>query len=835
MEKCGITEKWQEGVLQVIPVEEGIIRVIRSPWPDPRPDELVLQPQPDFDGWKRGSGRVLLETDALRVSAGETGLVFEDREGRELLRELAADFGPDPEEWMEQRFFSPEGEVLGGLGQQADGAADYRGRFAHLCQFNTISAVPVLMSSRGYGILWNNCSLTELNPHKTPLSLRWDVYSKTSHGSYTPEETGQYIFILEKRNKNIGFEELNLRVGEQTIIRQGSNWHPNYFTGAVWLEADRSYETWLDGDANLYVQQPSQASVTSFWSEMGSCIDYFFLYGPRKNNVIRRYRRLTGEVPLFPKWAYGYWQSKECYRSGQELLDIVAEHRRRGHPMDAIVQDWMYWGDYGWNAMRFAPSYAADMPEVIRQLHENNVHLMVSVWPNFSEGSAPEDPAGSVWEEFSRKGYLMDDHVLPGMEDYTSALQGFRRNYYDVWNPDAREAFWRWMDRGLFQAGVDAWWLDGTEPNLWSLQGAYHHYRTCDGPAARRLNAYTFQHSRSIYQNQRAASGEKRVFMLSRTGFTGIQSTGTAVWSGDTWGSWEVLERQIQAGVQYSLSGLPYWTSDIGGFMGISCEEPAYRELYLRWFQFVTFCPIFRAHGTRIPREVWQFGPEVEEILHRYLTLRYRLMPYLYSLAWRVTRYGDTMMRSLMMDFPEDARALAVTDQYLFGPALMVCPVTKPGATTRKVWLPAGCGWYDFWTGRWFAGGQELEAAAPMEQLPLFVRAGSILPMGPEITHAAQPVEELELRIYTGQDGEYLLYEDSGDGYDYEKGVYAQLPLRWRDAEQTLELGPKAGSFPFSWKLRLTLVTPEGERQGPLICCDGAEAMQVRLAAGEKE
>ena len=303
------------------------------------------------------------------------------------------------------------------------------------------------------------------------------------------------------------------------------------------------------------------------------------------------------------------------------------------------------------------------------------------------------------------------------------------------------------MEEGLFCKGVDAWWLDATEPSLWSLQGAYHMYETCRGPASRWLNAYTLAHSRGIWEHQRQADDTKRVFILSRTGFTGIQKYATAVWSGDTWGSWQTFRRQIADGLQYSLSGLPYWTSDIGGFSSAGCDSPEYRELYIRWFQFGAFCPIFRAHGTRCPREVWQFGEETEKILHRYLMLRYRLLPYIYSLAWQITRCQQTMMRCLWMDFRTDCRTWGISDQYLFGPSLMVCPVTGKGARSREVYLPAGNGWYDFWTNRYSAGGAAVTADAPLDTLPIFVKAGSILLTGPESMYTCEE-NPAEIRVY---------------------------------------------------------------------------------------
>lgn len=802
MEKInsGISTKMKQGTLRLTVLNERIIRVQKQIAGYAQQEELVLTNTfPPFENWtaEESNTTIKIETQylcALYDKVSENLRFYDKNSGAEILKEKEAHFeqATTGNHWgssVEQIFETSDEELIGGFGQQADGSCNYKGRFVYLNQYNIISAVPVLMSTRGYGLLWNNCSLTEINRQKTAFPLDFNLYTKTWEGVFRPAQTGQYVWIIEKLNKNQGYEDIVLKVGDQTVIERGTSWHASYYTGTVWLEAGKEYPVFTNSTVRLYYQSPSQQAQTSIWSEVSTGIDYCMLYGPEADQIIRGYRQLTGDAPLFPKWAYGYWQSKECYRTGQEVLDIVAEHKRRGHPIDAVVQDWQYWGDYGWNALKVAPEYSENIEEMIDTLHKENVHLMVSVWPNLGESEKSE-----AYREFKEKGYLMDDAPLQKLGDYTSALQGFRKNYYDVWNPAARDALWRRMEEGLFQKGVDAWWLDATEPNLWSLQGAYHMYDTCCGPAANRLNAYTLAHSRGIYEHQRQVSEEKRVFILSRTGFTGIQKYGTAVWSGDTWGSWQTFRRQIADGLQYSLSGLPYWTSDIGGFVGESCDSPEYRELYIRWFQFVAFCPIFRAHGTKIPREVWRFGEETESILHQYLTLRYRLMPYIYSLAWQVTQYQQTMMRSLWMDYRADHRCWEIGDQYLFGSSLMVCPVTEAGATSREVYLPKGNGWFNFWNRRFYEGGNQTSVDAPIETLPLFVKAGSILLMAPESMHTCTE-SPVEIRIYRGDDAEFIWYRDRGDGYAYENGEYAEVRISWKEKTQELHLSPQQGSY----------------------------------------
>lgn len=836
MEKIqqGILVKMKEGALQLSVLSSRIMRIQKTGADQPRSEQgepALPNVLPGENAWtvRETPDSIQVDTEELRAvydKRSENLRFCEQRTGSEILREKEAHFTQTSSSGIEQIFHTTEEERISGLGQQADGACNYKGRFVHLSQFNIISAVPHLISTNGYGLLWNNCSLTEINRRKTPCPLQFNPYTKTSSTVFTPEQTGEYVWILEKLNKNLGYEDLIVNIGGQTVIERGTSWHANYYTGTVRLEAGRAYPIFVNATANLYYQPPSQQKETSVWSEAGSGIDYCVLYGPEPEQIIRDYRQLTGDSPLFPKWAYGYWQSKECYHTGQEILDIVAEHRRRGHPIDAIVQDWQYWGDFGWNALEFSPDYAENIEDVVESLHKQNVHFMVSVWPNFGESEKNQ-----AYREFKSKGFLMDDKALKGIGDYTAALQGFRKNYYDVWNPEAREALWRRMEEGLFRKGVDAWWLDATEPNLWSLQGAYHMYETCRGPASRWLNAYTLAHSRGIWEHQRQADDTKRVFILSRTGFTGIQKYATAVWSGDTWGSWQTFRRQIADGLQYSLSGLPYWTSDIGGFSSAGCDSPEYRELYIRWFQFGAFCPIFRAHGTRCPREVWQFGEETEKILHRYLMLRYRLLPYIYSLAWQITRYQQTMMRCLWMDFRTDRRTWGISDQYLFGPSLMICPVTEKGARSREVYLPAGNGWYDFWTNRYSAGGAAVTADAPLDTLPIFVKAGSILLTGPESMHTCEE-NPVEIRVYRGRNAEFVWYRDRGDGYAYEDGEYAEVQIQWNEQSRELKLCPRhSGYSTQGQKFFVTVRNPDGTAQTSKTCDWTGEGISFTFAA----
>jgi alpha-D-xyloside xylohydrolase len=548
------------------------------------------------------------------------------------------------------------------------------------------------------------------------------------------------------------------------------------------LLSSRGYAIfWNNGSRSKFDNRFVHAFYLS--SEVSDSIDYYFFYGPEFDRLIANYRELTGAAPLFGKWAYGYWQCRNRYDSQQELLAIAQKYRDLHIPLDNIVQDWFWWNTMG------EPVFNKNYPDprgMIDGLHKNNVHLMISVWPYFRPGSP-------VYDDMDKSGFFIDRTRVPGFHPTGMAL-------YDAFNPEARKYYWNLMNQALFKIGADAWWLDTTEPETEGRETNILVTNKVDGGknGARYANEFPLMTTTAVYQGQREASDQKRVFILSRSAYAGTQRNAAATWSGDVDPNWETFRRQIPAGLNYSVSGLPYWTTDIGGFVGANPDDPAYRELYIRWFQFGAFCPIFRAHGTRTTNqnEIWSYGPEAQKILTAYDKLRYRLMPYIYSLAWKTTSEGYTIMRPLVMDFREDVRAQNIGDQFLFGPAILVNPVTQPGATTRRLYLPSAK-WYDFWTGAATQGGREIDSPSPIGRLPLYVRAGSIVPLGPNVEYAAQKSEDpIELRIYRGADGSFTLYEDENDTYNYEKGAYSTIPFSWDDAAQTLTIGDRAGSFP---------------------------------------
>jgi alpha-D-xyloside xylohydrolase len=642
---------------------------------------------------------VTLSTAKLKVVIErESGAMrYEDSTGKQLTTEAYRSLKPvevnGEKTYRAESFFAIYGshEGLYGLGQHQAGVWNYRGETVDLSQENTQITVPLLVSTNGYGIFWNNPSRSRVN---------------------------------------------------------------NRFVHSLYLSAD-----------------------------VADRIDYYFIYGPEADQIISDYRELTGEVPLFGRWAYGFWQCKNKYQSQAEIERVAAKYRALHIPVDNIVQDWFWWVTMG--EMKWNPKYP-DSEGMINKLHDEHFHLMVSVWPFFRPGT-------TVYDEFDKNGWFIAKTLVGGFHPQGQAL-------YDPTNPEARAEYWKNIDAALFAKGVDAWWLDTDEPETEGREDNIlidHKMRI--GSGARYANIYPLWHSEGVSQGQQQASDKKRVFILSRSAYAGSQRLGVTAWSGDVLSDWETFKRQIPAGLNYSISGMPYWTTDIGGFIsGGNLNDPKFRELFVRWFQFGAFSPIFRVHGTRNPdeNELWSYGPEAQKILVDYDNLRYRLMPYIYSQAWQVASNHGTLMRPLVMDWRDDVDAQNIGDEYLFGPAILVSPVTTQGATSRRVYLPKAT-WYDFWSGKKIEGGKYIDADAPLEKLPLFIRAGSIIPMGPTMEWSTQkPADPIELRVYPGADGDFTIYEDENDNYDYAKGQHATIQLHWNDKAKTLTIGKRQGSFP---------------------------------------
>ncbi len=559
---------------------------------------------------------------------------------------------------------------------------------------------------------------------------------------------------------------------------------------------------------------------TSFKSDVGDCVDYYFMCGGNADGVIACMRNLTGQVPMFPLWTYGYWQSKERYKSQDELVGVVKKYRELGVPLDGIIQDWHYWGNnYLWNAMEFLNPEFPDPQKMIDDVHNLNAHIIISIWNSFGPQTKP-------YKELEKIDALLDFKTWPesGSEkwppnpDYPSGVK-----VYDPYNPEARDIYWKYLNQGIFSLGMDGWWMDSSEPDHMQFKPFDFDNQTYLGSFRKVRNAFPLMTVGGVSQHQRSVSSDKRVFILTRSAFAGQQRYGANTWSGDVVASWEALRNQISAGLNFSLCAIPYWNSDIGGFFlwnfPKKLEDANYRELYVRWLQFGTFCPMMRSHGTDAPREIYQFGKKGDkayDAIEKFINLRSNLLPYIYSVSWDVTANQSSMMRALVMDFAKDKQALDINDEYMFGKLILVCPVTKPmyskisinGKDSTRVedfsmikneelYLPKGTVWYDFWTGKKYNGGQTLNKETPIDIIPLYVKAGSIIPIGPKVQYATEKNwDDLEIRVYPGADGEFTLYEDENDNYNYEKGIYSTITFAWDDAKKILSISDRKGSFP---------------------------------------
>ena len=540
------------------------------------------------------------------------------------------------------------------------------------------------------------------------------------------------------------------------------------------------------------------ASEMKFSANAAHAIDYYFLYGPEMDQVVHQYRDMTGHAPLYGEWAYGFFQSKDRYKSSAELLKVAAEYRDAHVPMDGLVQDWYWWVHQG--DPEFRPEAYPDVPGTLKQLHDEHVHAMLSVWATF-------DPKAKNFQEMKASGFIIPDSTT-----------------YDATNPAAGNFYWSHLVGKEFAQGWDAFWLDSSEPEVAFAHGGESDAELQDkklfiGNGALYTNVFPLMHTGNVYTHWRDTTDKKRVFILTRSGFAGDQRYAATTWSGDVFSTWWSFQRQVPAGLNFALSGMPYWTTDIAGYgppYARSTQDPDYQELYARWFEFGVFCPVFRTHGHRAndENEIFSYGP-IKPILVNYDKLRYRMLPYIYSLAWQVTNRDSTIMRPLVMDWRTDEKVWNIGDQFMFGPAFLVNPVTQKGAKERSLYLPPAAGWYDFWTGKQLSGDQRMDVSAPLDRIPVYVKAGSIVPLGPEIEYAGQmPDAPIELRVYRGANGSFDLYEDAGDTYAYEKGAHAVIPIRWDDASGTLTIGQRSGEFPGMVKGRKFRVIFVSENHG---------------------
>jgi alpha-D-xyloside xylohydrolase len=599
------------------------------------------------------------------------------------------------------------------------------------------------------------------------------------------------------------------------------------------------------------------ANGMTFDSETGNGVDYYFMYSGSADGVIAKMRQLTGDVPMFPLWTYGYWQSKERYKTARETEGIVDKYRELNVPLDGIIQDWQYWGsNYLWNAMDFLAEDFSNGKRMIENVHKKNAHFMISIWASFG-------PMTQQFRELNEKGLLLPietwpqsgiSHVWPPIMKYPSGVK-----VYDAFSQEARDIYWKYL-KTLYDYGTDAWWMDSTDPDFFNPKESDYAHPVTGGTWRSLRNAFPLETVRGIYQSQRKDDRGKRIFIMTRSSFAGQQHYGSNMWSGDVNSSWDMLRKQVPAGLSFTLTGNPNFNTDIGGFFcgsyntrggGSAPKNPQFQELYVRWMQYGLFCPVFRSHGADAPREIWQFGEKGQPIydaIEKQIRFRYRLIPYLYSIAWQVTSNNDSYMRPLFADFAQDKNVWNTTDEFMFGHSILACPIVNPQYTEEKIirtnamtgwnrqnatdgsstaaidftatksatkYLPKGAEWYEFWTGKRMKGGQNVTIETTLDRVPMFVRAGSILPLGPEMQYVGEKSwDNLELRIYPGADGTFTLYEDEGDSYNYEKGVYSTIQFSWNDRSRTLTIGDRKGEYPGMLKSRkFTIVLPNGSSQ----------------------
>lgn len=724
---AGIEVRLPGGIVSVEPVSDRIVHVRSGLAGFTGNDNpaVIAHPAPVSFTVSETADTVTLTTAALQVKVSkEWGQVsFLTVDGKPLLQEG----GRDLAHGVSQAFYRPDGDTpLYGLGQHQNGLLDYSGTTVHLQQANRDVAVPMMVSPKGYGLLWNDAAVTDVDvglPSKPSLVIR---------------------------------------------------------------------------------------------SEAGGGVDYDFIYGPELDDVIGGYRWLTGDAPMMARWTWGLWQSKEHYASQDELLSVAAKYRAMNLPFDAVVQDWQYWQPGQWGSHRFDPARFPDPAGMVKTLHDEHVHAIISVWARLDPGTANAaelDAAGALYPK-----------------TYPNVYPAGHGRWYDAWNPRGRDVYWRQIMQNLGTLGFDGWWLDASEAELGGNWGEMREVSTAAGPGAVVYNAYPLMHTTAVHDGMVKDQPDKRAFILTRSAYAGQQRNAAITWSGDTMGTWDVLRRQVPAALDFSLSGIPYWSADIGGFFGGEPKDPAYAELFTRWYEFAVFNPMFRVHGTGAGKEIWNFDAPTQNILADYDRLRYRLLPYIYSASWNVTHRHGTMMRALAFDFRNDANALEIPDEYMFGPSLLVAPVVQAKAQARTVYLPGKDMWYDFKTGEAYAGSQVVVARADIATIPVFVRAGSILPLGPVKPYADAPsAEPLDLRVYPGRDGTYQLYDDAGDGYGYQNGQFSTVSLSWTDTVHRLDIGERRGTFKGMNARQVFSIVCGAAPQAPHIVTYDGKALSVIL------
>lgn len=857
-------------------IADNIIHVTASPDKNPAPfNSLSVIAVAGKPNWKTTStkDKVTIKTSQLTVEVIlQTGAVsFYDQNGKKLLAEKAGSgrsFRPVAYEgqrsWqITQSFQGSEPTAFYGLGQHQAGLFNYNGQQVTLFQNNTEVAVPFLLSNKNYGILWDNYSITtigDIRPYHELGALR--LYSRNGEqgwltATYYKDREGKTP-LLQRPENSIGiaflddykqqlpanFNSMKGLVTWEGDISSGFNghhkirmtyggyikvwidgklvldkwrrsWNPAPAVMDIPMEAGKKYPIrieWTPEANEVYLTfkwiEPlpeAEKNDFSFSSEAGKQLNYYFVYGDNMDAIIAGYRTITGKATLAPRWAMGFWQSRERYRTQEEVLSTVKEFRDRKVPLDNIVLDWNYWREKEWGSQDFDETRFPNPDSMISVLHNKyNTRFMISVWPKFYEGI-------DVYKKFDANGWLYRRNIADGYKDWIG--EGYKSTFYDAFNEDARNAFWDLLNKKLYNKGIDAWWMDASEPDIHSNVTPEKRKEQMIAPnasyiAAENLLAYPLQNAKGIYEGQRSTDPNKRVFILTRSAYAGSQRYAAAVWSGDIGARWDDMKAQIAAGINFSMSGLPYWSMDIGGFMVedryqgekmSDKDREEWREMLTRWYQFGAFTPLFRSHGQYPYREIWNIAPDdhaaYKSILY-YQKLRYKLLPYIYSIAGKTYHDDYTIMRGLPMDFPSDSTVEGIGDQYMFGPALLINPVYDYKKTSRELYLPIHPGWYDLYTGKHYEGGRKISADAPYGKMPILVKAGSILPFGPDLQYTDEkPADTITLFVYSGQDAQFDLYEDENVNYNYEKGNFSNIPISWNESTHSLTIGTRKGQF----------------------------------------
>ena len=841
-------------------------------------ESLIVLPRKDKVEVSVTEGETSTEVATARIKAvidNKTGAVaYFNAAGEPVTMEDRREFSPvevdgDSAWTVRQVFDSDDNEGFFGLGQHQADEWNYKGRNEELYQYNTKISIPFIVSSKKYGILWDSYSFCRWGDPRDYAHLNevFKLYDKAGiegalTGTYVPRrgetlvrrETALNQEFLETpdcfvvRNAPEGFRFAGSHVtyegalepsesglfhfylyyaGYTKVFLDGKQvmpeiwrtaWNPNGRKFEVNLEAGKKVpfriEWEPDGGVSycgLRVLSPvdeEEQGKMSWWGEFQRQIDYYFISGEDLDGVISGYRTLTGKAQIMPKWAMGYWQSRERYTSQEEVVSTLREFRKRRIPVDNIVQDWQYWLPDQWGSHEFDPARYPDPKGMVDSVHAMGGRFMISVWPKFYVNT-------EHFKELDEKGWIYQLPVRDSVEDWLNYYQSF----YDPYCQGARDLFWKQMYEHLYPIGVDAWWMDASEPNIHDCTDMDYRKGLCGptalGSSTEYFNTYSLMNAQAIYEGQRSVDPDTRVFLLTRNGFAGLQRYSTASWSGDIGTRWEDMKAQVSAGLNYSISGVPYWGQDIGGFSvenryaaaqsiynatgKINEDMKEWMEMQVRWHQWGVFTPLYRAHGQYPFREPWLVVPEDSEACELIVDIdrsRYELMPYIYTLASRTWFDDYTIMRPLVMDFTSDATAMNISDEFMFGDAILVCPVCEYGARNRKVYLPEGK-WFDPYGNTWYEGGREILADAPYEHIPLFVRAGRIIPTGDLVQSTAQKQDNICFTIYgSGSDASFTLYEDEGTNYNYEKGLYSRITVKWNADTQTATICDRKGSFP---------------------------------------